>query len=165
MAAQHRSPSSKSRSRQSPVPWGPKWPQVGPVYIGPQSKGLGPSTQYLRTLVPKAIKGRVFGTRVLKYWVLGISGTITRRPERSVPECMVAHVRPLHTGRKHLPFPRIPWQSSHTTWLFPYIGVSLLWVSLKKSPTIWGLYWGGPFFQTSTYTGTVRIARPELVAY
>ena len=34
----------------------------------------GPSTQYLRTLVPKAIKGRVFGTRVLKYWVLGPSG-------------------------------------------------------------------------------------------
>ena len=34
----------------------------------------GPSTQYLRTLVPKAIKGMVFGTRVLKYSVLGFSG-------------------------------------------------------------------------------------------
>ena len=34
----------------------------------------GPSTQYSRTLVPKASKGMVFGTRVLKYWVLGPSG-------------------------------------------------------------------------------------------
>ena len=34
----------------------------------------GPSTQYLRTLVPKAINGMVFGTRVLNYWVLGPSG-------------------------------------------------------------------------------------------
>ena len=33
----------------------------------------GPSTQYLRALVPKAINGMVFGTRVLKYWVLGPS--------------------------------------------------------------------------------------------
>ena len=36
----------------------------------------GPSTQYLRTLVPNtiAIKSMVFGTRNLKYWVLGTSG-------------------------------------------------------------------------------------------
>ena len=33
-----------------------------------------PSTQYLRTLVPKTIPLVVFGTRVLKYWVLGPSG-------------------------------------------------------------------------------------------
>ena len=30
--------------------------------------------KYLRTLVPKAIKGMVFGARVLKDWVLGLSG-------------------------------------------------------------------------------------------
>ena len=35
----------------------------------------GPSTQYLRTLVPKAIKGMVLRTRNLKYWVLGPSPT------------------------------------------------------------------------------------------
>ena len=35
----------------------------------------GPSTQYSRTLVPKAMPFMVFGTRVLKYWVLGPSGT------------------------------------------------------------------------------------------
>ena len=34
----------------------------------------GPSTQYLKTLIPTAIKGMVFGTRVLKHWVLGPSG-------------------------------------------------------------------------------------------
>ena len=34
----------------------------------------GPSTQYSRTLVPKTIPLMVFGTRVLKYWVLGASG-------------------------------------------------------------------------------------------
>ena len=34
----------------------------------------GPSTQYLRTLVPKTIPSRVFGTRVLQYWVFGPSG-------------------------------------------------------------------------------------------
>ena len=33
----------------------------------------GPSTQHLRSLVPKAINSMVFGTRVLKYWVLGPS--------------------------------------------------------------------------------------------
>ena len=34
----------------------------------------GPSTQYLRTLVPNTIPLVDFGTRVLKYWVLGPSG-------------------------------------------------------------------------------------------
>ena len=34
----------------------------------------GPSTQHLRTLVPNTIKGMVFGTRILKYCVLGPSG-------------------------------------------------------------------------------------------
>ena len=34
----------------------------------------GPSTQYLRSLVPNTIKSMVFGTRNLKYWVLGPSG-------------------------------------------------------------------------------------------
>ena len=34
----------------------------------------GPSTQYLRFLVPKTILLMVFGPRVLKYWVLGPSG-------------------------------------------------------------------------------------------
>ena len=36
----------------------------------------GPSTQYLRTLVPNTNKGMVFGTRNLKYWVLGPSGIV-----------------------------------------------------------------------------------------
>ena len=34
----------------------------------------GPSTQYFRTLVPKAINGMAFGIRVHRYWVLGPSG-------------------------------------------------------------------------------------------
>ena len=34
----------------------------------------GPSTQYFRVLVPKTIPLMVFGTRVLKFWVLGPSG-------------------------------------------------------------------------------------------
>ena len=34
----------------------------------------GPSTQYLRTLVPTTIKGMDFGTKIFKYWVLGPSG-------------------------------------------------------------------------------------------
>ena len=34
----------------------------------------GPSTQYLRTLVPQTIFQMVFGTRVLKYAILGPSG-------------------------------------------------------------------------------------------
>ena len=45
------------------------------VYIiGAPFWPLGPSTQYLRTLVPKTLMGMVFGTRVLKCWVLGPSG-------------------------------------------------------------------------------------------
>ena len=35
----------------------------------------GPSTQYERTLVPKTMKSIVFGTRNLKYWLLGPSGS------------------------------------------------------------------------------------------
>ena len=34
----------------------------------------GTSTQYLRPLIPNTIKGMVFGTKVLKYFVLGPSG-------------------------------------------------------------------------------------------
>ena len=34
----------------------------------------GPSTQYFGTLVPNTIPSMVFGTIVLKYWVLGPSG-------------------------------------------------------------------------------------------
>ena len=49
-----------------------------PMYGFIKEDGLnyleGPSTQYLRTLVPKAIEGMVFGIRVLKYCVLGPSG-------------------------------------------------------------------------------------------
>ena len=37
-----------------------------------------PSTQYLRFLVPKTILLMVFGTRVLKYWILGPLGTECR---------------------------------------------------------------------------------------
>ena len=33
----------------------------------------GPSTQYLRTLVPKTIEGMAFGNRNPKSWVLGPS--------------------------------------------------------------------------------------------
>ena len=41
---------------------------IGPTY--PE----GPSTQYLRTLVPNTIRGMVVGSKGLKYWVLGPSG-------------------------------------------------------------------------------------------
>ena len=40
----------------------------------PNRNPEGPSTQYLRTLVPDTIKSMVLGTRSLKYWVLGPSG-------------------------------------------------------------------------------------------
>ena len=43
-------------------------------YTSPNKDPEGPSTQYIRTLVPKTIKGMDFGTRILKYWVLGPSG-------------------------------------------------------------------------------------------
>ena len=44
----------------------------------------GPSTQYLRFLVPKSFKGVVFGTRKLEYWVLDYSGTPM---SENVPNC------------------------------------------------------------------------------
>ena len=40
----------------------------------------GPSTQYLRTLVPKTIPLMAFGTRVPRYWVLGPSGSTLGGP-------------------------------------------------------------------------------------
>ena len=36
----------------------------------------GPRTHYSKILVPKPIRRMVFGTRVLKYWVLGPSGAL-----------------------------------------------------------------------------------------
>ena len=36
----------------------------------------GPSTQYLRILVPNTIRSMVFGARDLKYWLPGPSGNI-----------------------------------------------------------------------------------------
>ena len=44
--------------------------KMGAIYHIPE----GPSTQYLRTMVPNTIKRMAFGTRVLKYWLLGPSG-------------------------------------------------------------------------------------------
>ena len=38
----------------------------------------GSSTQYLRSLAPRTIKGIVFGTRVPQYWVLGPFGKLSR---------------------------------------------------------------------------------------
>ena len=49
----------------------------------------GPSTRYLRILVPNTIKGMVFGTRDLKSWVLGASGQQTLFFLGCLPE--VAH--------------------------------------------------------------------------
>ena len=40
----------------------------------------GPSSQDLRCLAPKTILLMAFGTRVLKYWVLGPSGCIWENP-------------------------------------------------------------------------------------
>ena len=45
---------------------------VGATIVGPIPYPEGPSTQYLRLLVPKTIP--LVGTKDLKYWVLGPSG-------------------------------------------------------------------------------------------
>ena len=45
----------------------------------------GPSTQHLGTLVPQTMKGRVFDTKDLTYWVLGISGGLLLRNLGSTP--------------------------------------------------------------------------------
>ena len=59
-------------------------PGMDPKHFqGPYTKG--PSTKYLRFLVPKTILLMVFGTRVLKYWVLGPSGLIRGTPFRARP--------------------------------------------------------------------------------
>ena len=67
-------------ARPAPVPhahaqWRPqKVTRHGRLGRGQLSSPEGPSTQYLRPLVPNTIKSMVFGTRVLKCWVLGPSG-------------------------------------------------------------------------------------------
>ena len=44
----------------------------------------GPSTQYFRTLVPNTIQGMGYwDQRVLKYWVLGPSGRVSKRALKS----------------------------------------------------------------------------------
>ena len=54
---------------------GAVWHEKFPAY--PE----GPSTQHLRTLVSKNIQGMAFGTRVLKYWVVGPSGLVLLRKQ------------------------------------------------------------------------------------
>ena len=46
-----------------------------------------PSTQYSRPLAPKTISLVVFGTRVLKYWVLGPSGLVGLPPSELLRLC------------------------------------------------------------------------------
>ena len=45
----------------------------------------GPSTQDLRTLAPNHIPLIAFGTRVLKYWVLGPSGSVIKSCRNLAP--------------------------------------------------------------------------------
>ena len=53
----------------------------------------GPSTQYWRTLVPNAIPLMAFGTRVLKRWLLGLSGI---QPIWGVPKLRALFGSPWH---------------------------------------------------------------------
>ena len=53
--------------------------------IGSHSFPEGPSTQDLRTLVPKTIEGMAFGTRILRYWVLGPSRLYNQKGMRRLP--------------------------------------------------------------------------------
>ena len=48
------------------------------LLVGPRMSYIGTWTHWVKTLVPKAIKGMVFGIRVLKYWLLGLSGRLFR---------------------------------------------------------------------------------------
>ena len=50
----------------------------------------GPSTQYLKTLVPKTIKGMVFGTRVFKSWVLGPFGGVSTSCQKQLHHVQAA---------------------------------------------------------------------------
>ena len=66
------------------------------------SKFPGPSSQCLRTLVPKTIQGMVVGTRVLQHWVLGppgycriLSSLAQRLPQGSFGRS------PMSTRKKH----------------------------------------------------------------
>ena len=63
------------------------------VVVVPES----PSTQYLSSLVRNTIKSMVFGTRSLKYWVLGTSGSSSGSGSSNTPVplgfCPRMHVR------------------------------------------------------------------------
>ena len=70
MELDHRAEGGLAQRVQAPNIWG-----LVPTAI-PLMVPEGPSAQYLRLLVPETILGMVFGTRVLKHWVLGPSGGI-----------------------------------------------------------------------------------------
>ena len=81
---------------------------------------MGPSTQYLRLLVPKAIPSMVFGTRVLKYWVLGpskIAWTSTAQRPYSKAFRLKGPQTTGSSSTPQLPFktPQIPSNSDHKT--------------------------------------------------
>ena len=45
----------------------------------------GSNTQHLKSLVPKTRPGMGFGTRSLKYWVLGPSGAVAKDQRLNAP--------------------------------------------------------------------------------
>ena len=75
-------------NREVPLPClpGPS-DEVPSCVLGPDQYPEGPSTQYLRFLVPKSIQGMVLGTRSLKYfgtWTLWVGhSSCTRQSPRS----------------------------------------------------------------------------------
>ena len=72
-----------------------KPPSRRAVFCNRKTTPEGPSTQYLRTLVPNTIKGMVFGTRDLRYWVLRPSGN----------NIVLKHICPLSPMANRLPTP------------------------------------------------------------
>ena len=56
----------------------------------------GPSTQYLKSLVPNTIESMAFGTRNLKYWLLGSSGSVS--PRVRVPIIQILRAESTHVG-------------------------------------------------------------------
>ena len=78
----------------------------------------GPSTQYSRTLVPNTIKGMVFGTRNLKYLVLGPSGehmasTTPFASGNGLILCLVAHRASCKVLGWSCRMPLGAWQAPH----------------------------------------------------
>ena len=92
----------------------------------------GPSSQYLRPLVPKTIQGVFFGSRILKYWVLGPSGSAGSAVDAPKVVDPLRGPQWVHVAIWYIPGPKVVPMSLRFGPCMSYIGTWAHWVVTSR---------------------------------